>query len=131
MPLPKSIAILNKHITNRFFLLFAGWIPPLAMVKHRGRTSGRYYRTPIMAFPTDNGYVFALTYGKGVDWVKNLLASNSGGLKYNGADNLIHSIHFASYEDVKDVFPVFVRQFLRILSVNDCLITEKKGLKLR
>jgi deazaflavin-dependent oxidoreductase (nitroreductase family) len=127
MPIPKSIAKFNKYITNRFTLLFAGWIPPLAIIKHRGRISGRKYRTPVLAFPTNDGYVFALTYGRAVDWVKNLIASDSGRLMYNGMESSIHSIRFVSYEDVKDVFPVLINLFLRILSVNDCLIAEKQG----
>jgi len=38
-----------------------------------------------MAFSTDVGFVFALTYGRDVDWVKNLIASDSGSLEYDGA----------------------------------------------
>jgi hypothetical protein len=79
-----------------------------------------------MAFPTDNGYVFALTYGKEVDWVKNLVALDSGFLEYGGSENLIHSFRFTFYEEVKEVFPVLIRIFLKILSVNDCLIAEKQ-----
>jgi len=63
MPIPRGIAIFNKYVTNQLFLLFAGWIPPLAIVNHIGRNSGRNYRTPIMAFQYENGFVFALTYG--------------------------------------------------------------------
>jgi deazaflavin-dependent oxidoreductase (nitroreductase family) len=128
MPIPKSITKFNKYFTNRFVLLFAGWIPPLAIIKHRGRITGRTYRTPIMAFPINHGYVFALTYGRNVDWVKNLKASNSGRLIYNGIEASIHSIRIVSYEEVKYVFPVLINLFLRFLSVNDCLIAEKAGL---
>lgn len=126
MPLPKSITKFNKNVTNRFFLLFAGWIPPLAIVRHHGRISGREYMTPIMAFPADTGYVFALTYGSEVDWVKNLLASNSGLLKFKGSESHIHSFRFTSCKEVGDVFPALVRLFLRVLSVNKCIIAEKQ-----
>lgn len=126
MPIPRSITKFNKYITNRFTLLFAGWIHPLVIIKHQGRISGRKYRTPILAFSTNHGYVFALTYGRNVDWVKNLIAYDSGRLMYNGREILIHSIRFVSYDDVKDVFPVLINLFLRILSVNDCLKAEKQ-----
>jgi len=127
MPIPKQITIINKHITNRFFILFAGWIPPLAIVEHRGRVSGRRYKTPILAFPTSNGYVFALTYGRNVDWVKNLQASGRGVLKYNGDADPIHSLRYTSIEDVKEMLPVMVRLFLRILKVNDFLRVNNEG----
>jgi hypothetical protein len=45
---------------------------------HRGRKSGNLHRTPILAFPIIEGFDFALTYGRNVDWVKNLLAGGSG-----------------------------------------------------
>jgi deazaflavin-dependent oxidoreductase (nitroreductase family) len=127
MPIPKPITRFNKYVTNRFFILFAGWIPPLAIVEHRGRISGRQYKTPILAFPTSKGYVFALTYGRNVDWVKNLQASGHGVLKYNGDADRIHSIRYIPIEDVKEVFPVMVRLFLSILKVNDCLTVEKQS----
>ena len=127
MPIPKQITIFNKHITNRFFILFAGWIPPLAIVEHRGRVSGRLYMTPILAFPSSNGYVFALTYGRDVDWVKNLQASGQGVLKYNGNDDPIYSPRHISIEEVEEMFPIMVRLFLHILKVNDCLIVSREG----
>jgi len=125
MPFPKTLARFNKHVTNRFMLLFAGWIPPLATVIHHGRFSGRKYRTPIMAFPTDHGFVFALTYGRDVDWVKNLFAAGDGVIVYGGSEFPIISFRFISFDEVNAVFPLPVRIFLRLLSVEDCLLAEK------
>jgi len=34
--------------------------PPLAVVQHVGRTSGRRYRTPILAFPSPKGIVIPM-----------------------------------------------------------------------
>jgi hypothetical protein len=128
MPIPKSVAIFNKYVTNRFVLLFAGWVPPLAIIKHRGRKSGRNYRTPVMAFQKADGFVFALTYGRDVDWVKNLLVAKSGVLKYYGVDNIICSFSFSLYEDVKYFFPVLFRIFLNFIKIEDCLLAEKQKL---
>lgn len=126
MPIPKSITHFNKHVTNRFFILFAGWIPPLAIIEHCGRKSSKQYKTPILAFPTTKGYVFALTYGRNVDWVKNLQASGCGVLKYNGCTDQIHNFSFSKYEDVKKIFPGLVRMFLEIFYVKDCLMVESR-----
>jgi deazaflavin-dependent oxidoreductase (nitroreductase family) len=125
MPFPKTLARFNKHVTNRFVLLFAGWIPPLAIVIHHGRLSGRKYRTPILAFPTDYGFVFALTYGRDVDWVKNLFAAGEGVIEYGGSEFPLISFRFISLDEVNAVFPLPVRIFLRLLSVEDCLLAEK------
>lgn len=126
MPIPKGIAVFNKYVTNRIILPFAGWIPQLAIVNHQGRISGRKYRTPVMAFKFGEGFLFALTYGLDVDWVKNLVASDSGTLEYKGEKISIHNVRHTSYDDVKEVFPFWFRISLNIISVEHCLIVEKK-----
>ena len=127
MPIPKGVAVFNKYVTNRLFLLFAGWIPPLAIVNHQGRSSGHSYRTPIMAFPTEDGFVLALTYGRRVDWVKNLIASRYGILEYIGKEFEIYNIRVTKYDEVKRMFPLLIRSFLSIISVDYCLIVENKN----
>jgi deazaflavin-dependent oxidoreductase (nitroreductase family) len=125
MPIPKTVAKFNKHVTNRFFLLFAGWLPPFAIVNHRGRHSGHGYRTPVMAFPRGEGFVFALTYGRDVYWVKNLIASDGGSLGYKGEEIDVHNVRHAKIGDVEDVLPLWVRLPLRIISVNHCVTVER------
>jgi hypothetical protein len=124
MPIPKRITVFNKYVTNRFFLLFAGWIPPFAIVNHKGRKSGRSYRTPILAFRTETGFIFALTYGRNVDWVKNLIASDIGSLEFKGNRIPIYGMRLGMYDDLKDKFPFWIRFSLRIISLKDCLLVE-------
>ncbi|MFD4180005.1 nitroreductase family deazaflavin-dependent oxidoreductase [Rhodococcus sp. NPDC058514] len=75
MPLPRRLAEINRVVTNRVTRLGAGWLPGYAIVLHRGRRSGRLYRTPVNVFRRGDGYRFALTYGPGSDWVRNVLAA--------------------------------------------------------
>lgn len=124
MPIPKWIAVLNKHVTNRFFLLFAGWIRPFAIVHHRGRRTGSSYRTPILAFPTETGFAFALTYGRDVDWVKNLMSSDCGVLEYGKDEIPICKARIVKIDGVRDVFPFWVRIPLSIISIEDCVLVE-------
>jgi len=124
MPIPKWVARFNKRVTNRFFLVFAGRIPPLAIVNHTGRSSGRGYRTPVLAFPTETGFVFALTYGRGVDWVKNLVTSGSGSLVYKGAAIPLCEVRFGKYANVKGMFPLWIRLSLWFISLEDCLLAD-------
>jgi hypothetical protein len=126
MPFSRQLAIINKYITNRFVLLFAAWIPPLAILEHKRRRTGNIYRTPLLAFPTANGYFFALTYGRDVDWVKNLITAGSGLLRYRGVRTRIHSFSFVSYFEVRSFFPGFVRFFLDLIIVDDCLVSVKQ-----
>ncbi|MFC7449784.1 nitroreductase family deazaflavin-dependent oxidoreductase [Rhodococcus daqingensis] len=75
MPLPRRLAEINRVVTNRVTRLVAGWLPGFAIVLHRGRRSGRLYRTPVNVFRRGDGYRFALTYGPDSDWVRNVLAA--------------------------------------------------------
>src|SRR5439155_5642221 len=75
MPLPRAVARFNRSVTNVLTRRFAATLPGFAVVEHRGRRSGRPYRTPVNAFRRGDGYLFALTYGPGSDWVRKVLAS--------------------------------------------------------
>jgi deazaflavin-dependent oxidoreductase (nitroreductase family) len=75
MPAPRWIARANKIALNRLTRFIAPWAPGWAVVIHRGRTSGRTFRTPLFAFRRGDAFVIALTYGSGADWVRNVLAA--------------------------------------------------------
>ena len=64
----------------------AGALPAFGIVTHRGRTSGREYRTPVNVFRRGNDYLFFLTYGSDVDWVKNILAAGRCSLRSRRRD---------------------------------------------
>lgn len=68
----KIVAHVNKSIVNPIQLRYAGLIPPMAIVEHTGRKSGRAYRTPVMALVSGKYGRIALPYGTDTDWVKNI-----------------------------------------------------------
>jgi len=69
----KRLARFNRVGTNRVLRHLVG-IGPFAELEHVGRTSGRPYRTVLMAFRRGDVVTIALTYGSDVDWLKNLRA---------------------------------------------------------
>ncbi|GAB2648129.1 nitroreductase family deazaflavin-dependent oxidoreductase [Prescottella soli] len=88
MPLPRSLARANRAGLNRAVVRIAGHLPGFAVVDHRGRRSGRRYRTPVNAFRIGNGYRFAMTYGTDSDWVRNVLAAGECDVEVRG-----HVVH--------------------------------------
>ena len=48
---------------------------PFTIVRHRGRTSGREYETPIVAARLGSDFVVELTYGDQVQWYRNVVAA--------------------------------------------------------
>ncbi|BBY04168.1 hypothetical protein MSEO_46670 [Mycobacterium seoulense] len=88
MQMPQGLARFNRHVTNPIQRLWAGWLPPFAIVEHVGRRSGKPYRTPVNVFSTDvdgkPGVAILLTYGPDRDWLKNLTAAGGGRMRRNG-----------------------------------------------
>jgi len=85
MPLPRSLGRFNRRVTNPVVRSFAGRLPGFGIVVHRGRTTGRQYRTPVNAFQRPGGgYVIALTYGQGAQWIRNVLAQGGCVLETRG-----------------------------------------------
>ncbi|MEV0246763.1 nitroreductase family deazaflavin-dependent oxidoreductase [Nocardia sp. NPDC050712] len=84
MVLPRALAKFNRHVTNPAASVLAGRVPPFGTIVHKGRKSGREYRTPVWVFESDGEYRVALTYGPAVDWVKNLTAAQAFALEWKG-----------------------------------------------
>ena len=82
--LPRFLRRVNRVFTNPVLGTIAWAVPPLAMIHHRGRRSGRSYRTPVVAFRSTRGFVVPMTYGRDVDWARNLRAAGGGELTQMG-----------------------------------------------
>jgi deazaflavin-dependent oxidoreductase (nitroreductase family) len=108
------------HVFNRFSRLFAGWLPGFALLVYRGRKSGREYRTPMNVFRRGDEYVFALTYGADVQWVKNIVAA--GGCELVTRGRTIRLSTPVLFTDPKrSAMPLPVRLFLGPLRVTEFL----------
>jgi deazaflavin-dependent oxidoreductase (nitroreductase family) len=78
MKLSRRVARFNKIVNNRVQGVYAWLVPPWAVILHRGRRSGRSYRTPLLAFRQDGTLIIALLYGEESDWLRNLRAAGGG-----------------------------------------------------
>ncbi|MBV9354261.1 MAG: nitroreductase family deazaflavin-dependent oxidoreductase [Chloroflexi bacterium] len=84
MPVPRAVARFNRRVTNRVLGPLAPFLPAFGVIVHRGRRSGRSYRTPVNVFRRPGGFVVALTYGPDTDWVRNVLADGGCSLETRG-----------------------------------------------
>jgi deazaflavin-dependent oxidoreductase (nitroreductase family) len=120
MPGSRGLARFNRRFTNVFTSRFAPWAPGFGIVTHRGRRSGQLYRTPVNVFPRGDKFIFALTYGPGADWVKNVLAAGEADLKTRGRTYHLTSPHLF-HDTTRHLMPPPVRVILRLLGVADFL----------
>jgi deazaflavin-dependent oxidoreductase (nitroreductase family) len=65
------------------------WFPLWGILEHRGRTSGRVYRIPVVSQRTTEGFLIPVPFGERTQWVRNLVAAGGGTLHWKGADHRI------------------------------------------
>jgi deazaflavin-dependent oxidoreductase (nitroreductase family) len=75
--LPSWLGRFNKVVTNRIQGKWAWLVPGWVVVCHRGRKSGRLYRTPVNAYKRGDKLAVVLMYGDQTDWVRNVLAGDA------------------------------------------------------
>ncbi|WP_297601652.1 nitroreductase family deazaflavin-dependent oxidoreductase [Mycobacterium sp.] len=112
MPAPRWVARANKIGLNRFTKYIAPWAPGWGVVVHRGRKSGRTFRTPLWVFRRPNGFVIALTYGPETDWVRNVLAAGGCELQTRRRRYQLGAPVVFRDENATDM-PAFIRFMLR------------------
>jgi len=121
MPIPDRMRQVNKVALNKVTGPLAQWLPGLGVVVHRGRKTGRPYRTPVNVFPRPAGrYVLALTYGSDTDWVKNVMAAGGCELLTRGRHIELTAPRLFHDEDRSET-PVVGRTLLGLLHVYDFL----------
>ena len=126
MPLPDGLARFNRVVTNRITRLVAGRVPGFGIVVHKGRRSGREYRTPVNVFRRQGGFEIALTYGPDRDWVKNVVVAGGAEVKYRGQTHRLTNPRMVQ-NPRETAVPRPVRLILRLLKVDGFLLLDAAG----
>jgi hypothetical protein len=72
MTVLSSHTALAKYL-NTALRPLAGWIPPLAVLHHRTRRSGKRNATPVQALRTDTGFIVGLAHSANANRTRNTL----------------------------------------------------------
>src|SRR4051812_32189805 len=123
MPLPRTLARLNRIGLNRIVRHIATWFPGLAVVEHVGRRSGAVYRTPVNIFTADGHYTMALTYGASSDWVRNVLAEGGCHVVHRGRRIRLVEPRVV-HDETRSAIRPLERVFLRLLRVADFVVLD-------
>ncbi|HEY3482570.1 MAG TPA: nitroreductase family deazaflavin-dependent oxidoreductase, partial [Streptomyces sp.] len=65
MSTQRRLAKLNKYFGNKIVGRILPLMPGFGAVYHKGRKSGREYRTPVKVFRKNDHFVLSLPYGSG------------------------------------------------------------------
>jgi deazaflavin-dependent oxidoreductase (nitroreductase family) len=72
--MPAWLPRINERLVNPVQRLWAPWLPPWALILHRGRRSGAARRTPVLAFGSGATLAVVLFYGSRTQWIRNVEA---------------------------------------------------------
>lgn len=119
MVLPLRATAPVRRVANPVLGAFADDLAPLAALHHVGRRSGTRYRTPVLAFRTPRGIVVALTYGPGVQWLRNVEAAGGARLVRRGAVLVLADPVRLRGAAGARLVPAWTRAALRVLRVDE------------
>ncbi len=112
MPVPRPLRKVGRTV-NPFIVPTARRVPPLAVIHHVGRRSGRSYETPVMAFPTPEGWVVALVYGDDVQWLQNARGPAGVALTRSGQRHQVSQVRHLDAGAGAPLMPAWARAVMR------------------
>jgi deazaflavin-dependent oxidoreductase (nitroreductase family) len=117
-----AIRRFNRAIVNPRQMKSAGTPGAYAsVIRHRGRTSGRPYQTPVGAVATDDGFVIAVVYGSHTDWLKNVLASGSATIVNEGHSYRVDQPEVIPMAVAAAYLPAKDQRNHRLFGIEQCL----------
>jgi len=123
-----AIRRVNRAVFNPVQMKSAGTPGAYAsVIRHRGRTSGGAYETPVVAVATDDGFVIALPYGLRADWMKNVLADGSATIVHEGHSYQVDRPEIITMEEGHRQFPAKQQRAHGRFGVENCLRVRRVG----
>jgi deazaflavin-dependent oxidoreductase (nitroreductase family) len=104
---------------NRYIVRIAGsrYTPMWALIRHRGRRSGREYLTPITARPVQGGFAIPVAFGEGADWYRNVMASRTAAVRWGGSWHEVEAASAIDPDAAVFAFPGWQRALFRALGI--------------
>lgn len=125
MQVPRIMRGVNRAMTNPLMRPLASFAPPLSVVYHTGRKSGKTYRTPVLALLVKGGFVTPLPYGTDVDWCQNVVAAGGYELRFLGRRIKLANPRVVDAGTALPKLPFFLRPGLRLLNLPGYLISDR------
>jgi deazaflavin-dependent oxidoreductase (nitroreductase family) len=114
----------NRVFTNPVLGTVAWLVPPLAVVHHVGRKSGRRYRTPVVALRSPDGFVIPMTYGRDVDWARNIVRAGGCELERRGHRTQLRKPRIVGLRAAEPRLPAVARPFFRAANFPGFVLLE-------
>ena len=78
----------GSRFLNPLVMRLAGTrvLPLYGVISHRGRRSGKLFRTPVVVRPTTDGFLVPMPWGEATDWYRNVRAAGECAVRWKGRD---------------------------------------------
>lgn len=124
----RAVRQMNKSYWNPRAMATAGTPGAYAsIVHHVGRRSGRTLSTPVVPVETADGFVIALPYGPGADWVQNVLVAGAATIVHEGELYEVVDPEIVATDDAGVDFSPADRRGQRLFNVDRCLRVRRVG----
>ena len=122
-PTARSAVRFVARFVNPLTLLIAGrrWMPVVGVLVHRGRKSGRLYRTPLGMRPFGTSFVMPLTFSEDAGWYRNVRASGWCLVRYKGREHTLVAPEVIDYAAAAPAFPRYELLQFRLVGINEYL----------
>ena len=121
-PVLRAVKRMNKAFWNPRALETAGQVGASAsVIEHRGRTSGKEYRTPVSMYPIEGGFLIPLVYGRTADWTKNVMSAGGGVIIHEGTVYRVERPEFVARSEAESSLPEGERRLLKTMNVAEVL----------
>jgi deazaflavin-dependent oxidoreductase (nitroreductase family) len=127
MRVPRAVANFNSRVTNPAARSISPWLPGQGTLEHVGRKSGKRYRTPLLVFPTQDGFIVLIGYGPESDWVKNVLAGGPTVLHKRGKNIALTNPRLMTKAEAAPLVTGPSRNFYRLFPYNEAALVLTKS----
>jgi deazaflavin-dependent oxidoreductase (nitroreductase family) len=85
---PRKVLFSATRLVNPLVMLLAGTrlLPLYGVIHHRGRRSGKQFRTPVVVRPIPGGLIVPMPWGETTDWFRNVRAADGCVIHWKGRD---------------------------------------------
>jgi deazaflavin-dependent oxidoreductase (nitroreductase family) len=108
---------------NPLLMKLAGtrFLPLYGVIQHRGRRSGKDFRTPVVVRPVDDGFIVPMPWGERTDWYRNVRAAGGCLIRWNGRDYPVVHPEVIDGAAARVSFSGFERAAMKGLHIDQCL----------
>ena len=121
---PSHSALLSAtRLFNPLVLHLAGTrlLPLYGVMQHRGRRSGKAFRTPVIVRPTSDGFIVPMPWGERTDWYRNVRAAGECVIRWKGSDYPMVQPEVIDVAVAATGFGAVERVFISRLGIEHCL----------